>query len=100
MLFNSGIVPRRSTPRLRRMRVLRPWRRQAMSWRCRSTREFDSLLPARSNAPGAGSQSSCGPQAVAVVMSHWFASVLLTRGGVLNFRFEKVRFTFLTVTSS
>jgi hypothetical protein len=43
MLFNSGIVPRRSTPRLRRMRVLRPWRRQAMSWMCRSTRECDSL---------------------------------------------------------
>ena len=38
MLTISGIWPRRSAPRLRGMRVLRPWRKQAMSWRRNSPR--------------------------------------------------------------
>ncbi len=35
-------------------------------------------------------QSSCAPQAEAVGKSYWFASVHLTRGGVLHFTFEAV----------
>jgi hypothetical protein len=41
---------------------------------------------ARKSSPEAGSQSTCAPTAEAVGMSDWFASVHLTRGGVLHFR--------------
>ncbi len=54
------------------------------------------LWPSLSNAPDAGSHSSCALQAEVVGMSDWFASVHLNRAGVLHFRFMAVpgMFTF------